>query len=456
MKNLLQLKPLIIAVLILLLCLPLGLIGELVNERHQLSSEVRQDIANASSRAQQISGPILLLETEHYRDEPQAGGTVLKATRQIRTMLPAELQVDTTLNSEVRRRGIYQSRLYHSQHQLRATFALPAALGFGQLSQQSSAPQLSSASQLSPAPQPGAVRLVSARFILAVSDVRGFNGMPQLTLDQQQLTILPGTGVKGLTGVQAPLDLTTLTKAGRWQLDVALNLSGTDQLSLLGAAAASQWQLTADWPHPGFIGRFLPQQRDINAKGFRAHWQSTLFSNDVQPSLELCINQGDCDNLAAHSFAVSLVEPVDHYQQSSRAVKYALMVLVVSFAVFYLFELLAAVQIHPMQYLFVGLALAMFYLLLLSLAEVIGFALAYLAASSCCITLLGVYTSAVLGSRAKAALCAAGLSALYALLYLILGAEDLALLAGSALMFLVLAGVMLSTRQLNWYQLPPR
>ena len=444
MKNLLQLKPLIITLLILLLCLPLGLIGELVNERHQLSSEVRKDIANASSRAQQISGPILLLETEHYRDEPQAGGTVVTASRQIRTILPAELQVDTTLSSEVRRRGIYQSRLYHSQHQLRATFALPTDLGFGQLP------------QISPPPQPGAIRLVSARFILAVSDIRGFNGMPQLTMDQQQLTIQPGTGVNGLTGVQAPLDLATLTKAGRWQLDVALNLSGTDELSLLGAAAASQWQLTADWPHPGFTGRFLPQQRDISAKGFRALWQSTLFSNDVQPSLELCINQGDCDNLALHSFAVSLVEPVDHYQQSSRAVKYALMVLVVSFAVFYLFEVLAAVQIHPMQYLFVGLALAMFYLLLLSLAEVIGFALAYLAASSCCITLLGIYTTAVLGSRAKAALCCAGLSALYALLFLILGAEDLALLAGSALMFLVLAGVMLSTRQLNWYQLPPR
>ena len=445
MFNLLKLKPVTIALLLLLLSIPLAMIGELVGERHRMSQQVHQDIANSSSRAQQVVGPFILLETEQYQHEFSNGLTVLKPYSRQYLILPKTLQANSQLQSEVRSRGIYQTRLYHTQSNMALKFELERNLGFDVMP------------ALNPVAATDAIKLKSAQLVMALSDVRGLIGMPQFTLNQQQLQIIPGTGIAALSGVQAKLDITTLLDPQQvpqqLQLEVTLGLTGTDQLSFLPTADHSSWNLTADWPHPGFFGRFLPQHRDITAEGFKASWQSTLFANNVQPQLQKCVLNNECEALAEHSFQVSLVEPVDHYLQSNRAVKYALMVLVISFAVFYLFELLGDLKIHPMQYLFIGLALAMFYLLLLSLSEVLGFAMAYGIAALCCVTLIGGYTAAVLKSISKALACSVGLSCLYALLLMILRAEDLALLAGSLLMFLVLAAVMLSTRHLNWYQL---
>ena len=449
MFNLLKLKPVTIALLLLLLAIPLAMIGELVEERHRMSLQVHQDIANSSSRAQQVIGPFLLLETEQYHQEISNGLTVLKPFSRQQLILPKTLQADSQLQSEVRSRGIYQTRLYHTQSSMALKFELDKNLGFDVMP------------ELNPVAAAGAVKIKAAQLVLVLSDVRGLIGMPQFILNQQQLQILPGTGIAALSGVHAKVDITQLLDQYQeqqqaphlLQLEIKLGLTGTDQLSLLPTADHSSWNLTADWPHPGFFGRFLPQQRDITAEGFTASWQSTLFANNVQPQLQKCVLNNECAALTEHSFQVSLVEPVDHYLQSNRAVKYALMVLVISFAVFYLFELLGDLKIHPMQYLFIGLALAMFYLLLLSLSEVLGFAMAYGIAAFCCVSLIAGYTAAVLKSIRKALVCSVGLSCLYALLLMILRAEDLALLAGSLLMFLVLAAVMLSTRHLNWYQL---
>jgi inner membrane protein len=442
MFNLLKLKPITIALLLLLLSIPLAMINELVGERHRISLQVHQDIANSSSRAQQVIGPFLVLETEQYQQDLNNGQPILKTVNRQYLILPKTLKADSQLQSEIRSRGIYQTRLYHTQNRMALQFVLEQNLGF------------EVAPEVAPMAAPGAVKLKSAHLVLALSDVRGLIGMPQFKLNQQTLQILPGTGISALSGVHAKLDLATLlAEPKQLQLEVTLGLTGTDQLSLLPTADHSSWNLTADWPHPGFFGRFLPQQRDITAEGFNANWQSTLFANNVQPQLQKCVLNNECEALAEHSFQVSLVEPVDHYLQANRAVKYALMVLVISFAVYYLFELLAKLQIHPMQYLFIGLALAMFYLLLLSLSEVVGFAMAYGIATFCCVSLIGGYTASVLKSISKALACSVGLSCLYALLLMILRAEDLALLAGSLLMFLVLAAIMLSTRHLNWYQL---
>lgn len=443
MFNLLKLKPITIALLLLLLSIPLAMINELVGERHRMSLQVHQDIANSSSRAQQIIGPFLVLETEQYQQDLNNGQPILKSIQRQYLILPKTLKADSQLQSEIRSRGIYQTRLYHTQNTMALQFVLEQNLGF------------EVAPELDPVAAPGSVKLKSAHLVLALSDVRGLIGMPQFKLNQQVLQILPGTGITALSGVHAKVDVSSLLSGPQQQLqlEVTLGLTGTDQLSLLPTADHSGWNLTADWPHPGFFGRFLPQQRNITADGFSANWQSTLFANNVQPQLQKCVLNDDCDALAEHSFQVSLVEPVDHYLQANRAVKYALMVLVISFAVFYLFELLGKLQIHPMQYLFIGLALAMFYLLLLSLSEVVGFAMAYGIATFCCVSLIGGYTASVLKSISKALACSVGLSCLYALLLMILRAEDLALLAGSLLMFLVLAAVMLSTRHLNWYQL---
>lgn len=441
MNQIFKLKPFIISLLLLLLAVPLNLVDDLISERQQRSKEVHQDIADSSSTAQQLVGPFIVLETEQFKEELIGNQLVVKAQNSSKLLLPTDLKIQTQLQSEIRSRGIYQSRLYHTQNQLDLVFNLPKDLG------------LENTAELSAQPKAGAVRLKSARLVLALSDVRGLMGMPGFILQHQQLQLMPGTGLSKLDGVQARLDVPLLLAQQQFKLQVKLNLSGTNSLSVLPLADNSSWQLTADWPHPGFRGRFLPQQRQLNKDGFSASWQSTLFANNLLPVLLECLYQAKCDPLKEHSFQVDLVHPVDQYQQANRAVKYALLVLVVSFAVFYLFELLTKLHIHPMQYLFVGLALAMFYLLLLSLSEVLGFAMAYLIAAVSCVALIGSYTVAVLKSRQKGLIFSAGLLLLYSLLFMILRAEDMALLAGSLLLFMVLAALMLCTRHLDWYQI---
>ena len=207
----------------------------------------------------------------------------------------------------------------------------------------------------------GNIRLKSARLVMGLSDMRGLIGMPKLTMDKQALTITPGTGLDGLTGVQASLDLASLIADPSFELSLLMDITGTEHLSMLPIGDQTSWSLATDWPHPSFVGRFLPLQHEITEHGFTATWQSSQFANAVKANIHKCfLINTQCLELKAQSFSVNLVEPVDHYQQSYRSVKYALLVLVVSFAVFYLFELLSKLAIHPMQYLFIGLALAMF------------------------------------------------------------------------------------------------
>jgi len=442
MFNLFKLKPITIALLLLVLWLPIQMITSLIEERQQLSTLVHHEIANSTSREQWVVGPILVLETEHYQQENLVNQQLVKPYSQTQLIMPNLMEINSNLNSEIRSRGIYQTRLYHTKNNWRVHYELPNQLGFDRQP------------ELNPAAAVGNVRLKSARLVMGLSDMRGLIGMPTLMLDQQALKITPGTGLENLSGVQATLDLNNLLSTPNFDLTLHMDITGTENLSMLPIADQSTWTLNADWPHPSFVGRYLPLKHEIRQDGFSATWQSSQFANDVKSNINKCfLNNNRCAELKEQSFLVDLVEPVDHYQQSYRSVKYALLVLVVSFAVFYLFELLAKLAIHPMQYLFVGLALAMFYLLLISLSEVLGFALAYAVAACACILLCGFYTIAVLQSRQKGLSFTAGLSALYGLLFMILRAEDMALLAGSLLLFVVLSGVMLSTRHLNWYQL---
>lgn len=442
MFNLFKLKPIVIALLLLLLFIPIQMISGLIDERQQLSQQVHQDIANSTSQAQRLTGPMLVIETEHYQAENLLNQQVVKAYSQTHIFLPNQFDLQSKLTSETRQRGIYGSRIYHSQNTLSAQFKLPTQLSFEMQP------------ELSPAAAVGNIRLKSARLVIGLTDVRGLIGMPKLTLDGQELTIQPGTGLDALSGLQASVDLTSILAKPQFDLRIEMAISGSQYLSVTPVGDHSQWQLSADWPHPGFSGRFLPLAHQIDEQGFTANWQSSQFSNDVKNVLAKCVLQGNlCDEFTEQRFLVNLIDPVDHYLQSTRAIKYALLVLVVTFAVFYLFEILGQLLIHPMQYLFIGLALAMFYLLLISLSEVLGFAFAYLLATIACVGLCGFYTMAVLKSKGKGLAFTLGLTLLYALLFMILQAEDMALLAGTLLLFSVLSAVMISTRHLNWFQL---
>jgi inner membrane protein len=215
-------------------------------------------------------------------------------------------------------------------------------------------------------------------------------------------------------------------------------------------------RLTSDWPHPHFAADYLPVKRTIDASGFNAEWRTTWFATNLEAAMQRCVGRSDCAEFNARRLGVSFIDPVNQYSKIERAIKYAVLFIALTFAGFFLFEVLRRLAVHPVQYGLVGAALALFYLLLLSLAEHVGFEIAYLVSSTACVGLLGYYISHVLHSAWRGAGFGGALAALYGLLYGLLRAEDYALLMGALLLFGVLALVMVLTRHVNWSALGAR
>ncbi|TXH94834.1 MAG: cell envelope integrity protein CreD [Rheinheimera sp.] len=427
-------KIILVAALIALLWLPVGVIHNLVLERAELNQQVQQQIADSSGGPQLLSGPLLVLELEATQ-VPSTDKTA--AHRQYLLQQADDLQLSSEVQTEQRSRGLYRARVYQSQHQMKASFAAVAAELLANTA----------------AGQADAPRIKAAWISFAVNDSRGFTRLPQLKLNGELQHIATGSKLSFLPeGFHLPLPLSQLEQA--MILELSLELQGSTSLNVLPVARNSQWQLRSNWPDPAFQGRYLPQQREISPSGFSAHWQSSELSNPAGLELSRCFGQPSCKALTEQAFSVSLIEAVDPYQQTERAIKYAILVIVLSFAWFYLAELLSHThfQLHPMHYLLVGLTLVMFYLLLLSLAELIGFLAAYWLASLACALLLYGYLTAVLQSKQRSVAVTAAYLALQGLLYLILQAETFALLSGTLLLFATLAVLMLSTRRLNWQQ----
>ena len=226
-----------------------------------------------------------------------------------------------------------------------------------------------------------------------------------------------------------------------------------ERLEVVPAAGEVTTSLRSAWPHPSFIGRFLPETRTVSEQGFEASWRMSDLGSNVRQAFQRCV-QSKCDAYQAGSFGVSLIHAVDVYQQTYRALHYGILFVVLTFALFFLYEVIAGLRVHPIQYALVGFALIAFFLLLLALAEHVGFGLAYLIGAGGCIALIGAYVRYVLGSPRRALSLMALLGVLYAALYVVLGSEDYALLMGALLVFAALAAFMLITRRLDWYALP--
>lgn len=427
-----------IALLIVFLLIPLSMIDGLVNERQYQRESVLQDIARSSSYRQQITGPILVqpytrhwLEWkthaktgERYQEERQSRGRLY--------FLPETFVLNGYVDTEQRARGIYKALLYRSDNQISGSFRLPANLGLGENLAQ--------------------YRFERPFLTVGISDIRGISSDLKLQFQGASLNFAPGSGDERFgAGVHALLP--ALDTRGDQPLAFAFNLKlqGTEQLGITPVGRDSRVELSSDWPHPSFVGEYLPASREVSGAGFSALWQTSFFATDMEQVLQACVTRNDCKGLGARHFGVSFVDPVDQYLKTERAIKYALLFIGLTFAVFFLFEVLKRMAVHPMQYALVGMSLALFYLLLLSLSEHLSFAWAYAIAATACVALIGFYVSHVLHSALRGGAFAGLLALLYALLFGLLGAEDYALLLGSVLVFGVLAGFMLLTRKLDWY-----
>ena len=223
-----------------------------------------------------------------------------------------------------------------------------------------------------------------------------------------------------------------------------------ESISFVPVGEDARVNLTSPWQHPEFFGRFLPVHRSIDASGYHAIWRVSAFASNITELAGKC-QHGNCAGLFTSDFGVKHIEPVDVYLQAERSVKYGLLFIILSFVAFFVFEILKKLPIHGIQYTLVGFAIAVFYLLLLSLSEHIAFHLAYAIATVCCVGLLQFYLTWVLRGYKPALVFSGLLSALYGILYVIISAEDFALLMGSLLCFVALGIIMAITRRIDWY-----
>ncbi|MFC6634272.1 cell envelope integrity protein CreD [Microbulbifer taiwanensis] len=427
-----------IALLILLLLIPLSMIGGLIDERQQYQRGVLRDIARSSSYSQQIVGPILVVPyvrtIQQWKVREKTGERYAEQRKKSGQLyfLPERFSFDAELSTERRARGIYEALLYHSDSQVSGQFRLPARLGLGEELDQ--------------------YRFDRPFLSVGISDIRGIRNDLRLQLNGRTLEFAPGSGTP-ILGAGVHAQLPELQREGGQTLEFAfdLDLAGTEHLRLVPVGRDSRVMLSADWPHPSFVGEYLPSRREVTERGFTAEWQTSFFATNLEETLQRCGQDKPCGSLLERSFGVSFLDPVDQYLKTDRAIKYALLFLSLTFATFFLFEVLKRLAVHPVQYALVGLALALFYLLLLSLSEHIAFARAYVLSAVACVGLIGFYVSFVLHSWRRGLGFAALLAALYGLLYGLLSAEDYALLMGSLLVFGVLSGIMVLTRKLDWY-----
>lgn len=427
-------KTVVIGLLMLLLGIPLLMIGGVITERSLYRDQATRDVARAHAGEQVLSGPVLRVPyTETWVRTvvvDAARGTERQETVQeerVFTLFPATLDTRSRLTTETRWRGIFPVTVYNSRHDSSGRFVWPG---------------------IAPREKGGQITLGQPLVLLGVSDLRGLMGRPDLRLQGQALTVAaaPAQGKLPLP-LAAPLDASLLKPDAALDFTLGLDLAGTGRIGYLPLADDNRVSLESPWPHPSFDGSFLPRTREVGEGGFKASWSVPSLSTQAQQQF---LSGGD-ERVEPEGFSVSLQDPVDVYRLSERATKYGLMFIVLTFASFFVLEMVKRWRIHPMQYLMIGAALVLFFLLLLSLSEHLDFRLAYALASLACMALLAHYLRHVLGGW-RAGLGMGGmLAALYGVLYGILVSEDNALMMGSLLLFGVLAAIMVATRKLDWY-----
>lgn len=438
MSKSLLIKIVLISVLMLLLLVPLGMIEGLVRERQGQRQSVVDEIAQSSSGPQQVVGPVLVLpyrqktvvqEEVTIHTNGQANTVTRNRdvfTQKILTIVPQSLQIDGQVRTQTLYRGLHQALTYTAETQMRGSFDIDA---------------------VALASDPS-VTLGEPYLAMGISDVRGIRNTPKLEWQGKTLTFQPDARLAALgDGMHLVLPGLDLRQPSRQAFAMPLQLLGTTSLAFVPVAKETRVALSADWPHPSFFGQSLPTSREVRSDGFSAVWQSTWFNTGGGAKTK---DPSDGPVLTNHALGVRFIQPVDEYQQAERAMKYAILFVLLTFAGFFLFEMLKKLPIHAMQYALVGAALAMFYLLLIALSEHVAFASAYLAASGACVALIGFYLSYVLQHWQRGAGFAAMLGLLYATLFALLQSEDNALMLGALLLFGVLAAVMVLTRKLDW------
>ena len=428
------------------LVIPLFSVWLLVYDRQNQSEEATRSITEGWGGPQSISGPVLVIPYRTTTSETvvENGQSVTRThdvTREL-ILAPELADVSTTVAPELRKRSIYEAVVYDAKLSGTARFAFPPDLARSGV-------------------EPGSMDLTRAELRFNVSDPKGLGANPQVAVNGAPLRLQPGGGSGGGRGFFAWIDATGLA-AQPIGVRYDFAFRGNSSLTFAPQAGETQWRVHSAWPHPSFAGDFLPDERRIDAQGFDALYRignlalgrSLVSTGDVGQSS--AADKPDAALAAAGSgnsaqvATVSLIQPVDLYSQVNRATKYGFLFIGFTFLALLMFDVIGGVRVSAVEYLLMGAAIVLFFVLLLAFAEVIGFAAAYVVASAAIAGLNTAYSAAVLGSWKRAWFIGALLVVLYAILYILLSLEAYSLLIGSLMLFAALAGVMYGTRRIDW------
>lgn len=442
------LKAFLIIILAMLFLIPLWMVRGVITERSFRAQEVAREIAGKWAYEQFVQGPFLVIPGERINPASEKGEVQYRKA----VLLPDAFSAQAEVVTETRSRGIFDTVVYTSEIKLKGDFTAAALkkAGFEE--------------------DGWRLRFDQAVLALGINDLRGIQGDLAASFGAASLEAEPGMPSAGplpSSGIHWPVSAREVQDGGA-QFEVALTLRGSSRLSFLPVGQSSVMEMRGDWLSPSFDGRSLPVEREIHEDGFSAKWDVSHLSRPLPQSwtsddataanLDPRTLYQSRSSRAAHgvdlsniSIGASFLQPVDFYLLSERSAKYGLLIVALLFLTFFLFEVLAGIALHPLQYLMVGASLVLFFLGLVALAEVVGFAAAYGLSSGLVAAMVSFYAAAILKRRLWAGSLCGMIVALYALIYLILQLEEVALLAGTLVLFAALGLTMFATRKVDWF-----
>ena len=424
------LKLIIVCVLALVMTIPALFVWSLIEDRSQRAGEVVKEVGGLVGGPQTFLGPVIAI--------PYVGPAhEIRQEKGVYVVFPATADAVVGIKTEVRHRSLFKVPVYRSDLQLIGSFDLSST--------------------------PGAADGVTldwnhAEFVVGATDARGAQSEITINVRDKVESLGPAVTLQSATvhlpqGGDTQVNLFGVSAAdlaqpdAKFQVTANLKFTGAQRIAVLPFGKTTSLQIKGDWPNPSFNGGFLPVSQDINQKGFEARWSVPFIARGV-PSA------GDSEimgRLGHSALGVSFLEPADPYQSVTRSVKYALLFIGLVFLSYFLFEVASGKRVHPAQYVLIGVAQVIFYLLLLSLAERVGFDIAFGIAAVATVGLISAYAGWIFGSRTYGFRALVAFALLYALIYLLLRLEDEALLIGALASFAVIAAVMYFTRHMDWY-----
>jgi inner membrane protein len=414
------LKLALLAFLGLLFLIPLQMIKEIIMERQSNGEKVMKEISDQWATKQCFTGPVLNIPVQTIPSEKDE-----KAVIRIWHILPENLEIKGDIKPEIRYRGIYKSVVYDSEMKISGQLILPQADALKNYE----------------------ILWNEAYYTIGISDNRGLKGKIVLKTDLTELEAEPGVRDNDIFQSGISFINPVLIPGKKIDLAMNLNLSGSEGLLLTPLGKTTVAHLQSDWSSPSFNGNFLPVKRNIDEKGFYADWEVTHLNRNFPQSWI-----GNAYHPMESSFGVDLFQPVDHYQKSYRSSKYGLLFIALTFLVLIFIEITGKEAIHIFHYFLVSLGLVLFFSLLNSLSEQVGFNTAYLISSIATILMITFFTRTLFRDKKRSFIVFGMLLILYAFIFVLLSLNDFAYLAGNIGLFLLLSVVMMLSGKMKIFR----